>query len=50
MIRNTERILSTPKTKYSYREIPISKQLFEALSIVKKIPFSLRSRVHLSMP
>lgn len=35
-LRTTERILSSPKTKYSYREIPISKQLFEALSIVKK--------------
>ena len=35
-LRTTERILSSPKTKYSYREIPISKQLFEVLSIVKK--------------
>lgn len=34
--RVTERILSSPKTKNSYREIPISKLLFEALRSVKK--------------
>ena len=34
--RATERVLSTPKTKHSFREIPISKLLFEALSVVKK--------------
>lgn len=32
----TERVFTTPKTKYSFREIPISKLLFEALSTVKK--------------
>lgn len=32
----TERILSTPKTKHSFREIPLSKFLFEALCLVKR--------------
>lgn len=32
----TEQFFSTPKTKHSFREIPISKLLFEALSMVKK--------------
>lgn len=32
----TEQITSTPKTKHSFREIPMSKLLFEALSTVKK--------------
>lgn len=35
-LRATEVILSSPKTKYSFREVPISQQLFGALSIVKK--------------
>lgn len=35
-LRATEFVLSTPKTKHSFREIPISKQLFEALRVVKK--------------
>lgn len=34
--RVTERILSSPKTKNSYREIPISKLLFGVLKSVKK--------------
>lgn len=33
---STERIVSSPKTKHSFREIPISKPLFVALSYVKK--------------
>lgn len=32
----TEQVFSTPKTKHSFREIPMSKHLFEALCIVKK--------------
>ncbi len=32
----TEQIFSTPKTKHSFREIPMSKLLFDALNIVKK--------------
>ena len=35
-LKSTERILSSPKTKNSYREIPISKQLFQALKTVRK--------------
>ena len=35
-LRATERVFSTPKTKHSFREIPISKLLFDALSCVKK--------------
>lgn len=35
-LRSTECVFSTPKTKHSFREIPISKLLFDALSYVKK--------------
>ena len=35
-LKSTERILSSPKTRNSSREIPISKQLFLALKAVKK--------------
>lgn len=35
-LKSTERIHSSPKTKNSYREIPISKQLFQALKTVRK--------------
>ncbi len=35
-LKATERVFSTPKTKHSFREIPISKLLFDALSCVKK--------------
>ena len=35
-LNTTERINSSPKTKNSYREIPISKQLFQSLRTVKK--------------
>lgn len=35
-LRATERIISEPKTQHSFREIPISVLLFEALSAVKK--------------
>lgn len=35
-LRATEHVFSTPKTKHSFREIPISKLLFDALSCVKK--------------
>lgn len=39
--KSTERILSSPKTKNSCREIPISKQLFQALKTVRKLSQSL---------
>ncbi|KGL51691.1 integrase [Porphyromonas canoris] len=32
----TEQVFSTPKTKHSFREIPMSRHLFEALCILKK--------------
>uniref|UniRef100_A0AB33JBZ9 Site-specific integrase n=1 Tax=Prevotella sp. GTC17260 TaxID=3236796 RepID=A0AB33JBZ9_9BACT len=35
-LKATERVFSTPKTKHSFREIPISKLLFDALSYIKK--------------
>lgn len=35
--KSTERIHSSPKTKNSCREIPISKQLFQALKTVRKL-------------
>uniref|UniRef100_A0AB33JL80 Site-specific integrase n=1 Tax=Prevotella sp. GTC17262 TaxID=3236797 RepID=A0AB33JL80_9BACT len=35
-LKTTERVFSTPKTKHSFREIPISKLLFDALSYIKK--------------
>lgn len=35
--KSTERIHSSPKTKNSYREIPISRQLFQALRTVRKL-------------
>lgn len=35
-LKSTEKIYSTPKTKNSCREIPISKQLFQALKSVKR--------------
>lgn len=35
-LKSTERIRSSPKTKNSCREIPISKQLFQALKTVRK--------------
>lgn len=34
--KSTKRVFSTPKTRHSLREIPISKSLFDALSCVKK--------------
>ena len=40
-MKSTEKILSTPKTKNSFREIPISKQLLKSLKIVKKVSPSL---------
>ena len=40
-LKSTEKIDSSPKTKNSYREIPISKQLFQALKIVNKESNSL---------
>ncbi len=40
-LKSTEKILSTPKTKKSSREIPISKQLLKSLKIVKKVSPSL---------
>ena len=35
-LKSTERVHSSPKTKNSYREIPISKQLLQALKMVRK--------------
>ncbi len=35
-LKSTERVNSSPKTKKSYREIPISRQLFQALKTVKR--------------
>lgn len=35
-LKSTERVHSSPKTKNSCREIPISKQLFQALKMVRK--------------
>ena len=35
-LKTTERIHTSPKTKNSYREIPISKQLFQSLKTVRK--------------
>ena len=40
-IKSTERISSSPKTRNSYREIPISKQLLHPLKTVKQISSSL---------
>ena len=39
-LKSTEKIDSSPKTKNSYREIPISKQLLKAMRIVKKLSSS----------
>lgn len=39
-LKSTEKILSSPKTKNSCREIPISKQLYQCLKAVKKISTS----------
>lgn len=36
-VKASERVLSSPKTKHSFREIPISKQLYAALCRVKKV-------------
>ena len=38
--KSTERIYASPKTKNSYREIPISKQLIQPLRAIKKISLS----------
>lgn len=49
----TERVFSTPKTKNSFREIPISKSLFEVLSIVKKqstTPYVVGTSVYATDP
>ena len=39
-LKSTEKIQSSPKTRNSYREIPISKQLFQCLRTVKKASVS----------
>jgi len=39
-LKSTEKISSSPKTKSSCREIPISRQLLQSLNIVKKISLS----------
>lgn len=39
-LKSTEKIQSSPKTKNSCREIPISKQLFQCLKTVKKVSSS----------
>lgn len=36
-LKCTQRVCSSPKTKNSYREIPISKQLLQCLKMVKRI-------------
>lgn len=39
-LKSTEKISSSPKTKSSCREIPISRQLLQSLNIVKKLSLS----------
>lgn len=39
-LKSTEKISSSPKTKSSCREIPISRQLLQSLKVVKKISLS----------
>lgn len=52
-LKLTEKISSSPKTKNSYREIPISRQLFQSLKTVKKIslsPFVVGTSEHSKEP
>ena len=49
----TERVFSTPKTKYSFREIPISKLLFESLCVTKRMsssPFVVGTTIYATDP
>ena len=49
----TERVFSTPKTKHSFREIPISKLLFEALCVTKRMsssPFVVGTTIYATDP
>lgn len=39
-LKSTERVCSSPKTKNSFREVPISKQLLEPLKAVRKMSIS----------
>ena len=51
--KTTERIHSSPKTKNSCREIPISKQLFQALKVVRKqsqAPYVVGTSIHSKEP
>lgn len=51
--KSTENIVSSPKTKNSYREIPISKQLFSPLKIVRKeslSPYVVGTSTHSKEP
>jgi len=52
-LKSTEKIYSTPKTKNSYREIPISKQLLQSLKEVRKTsssPFVIGVSIHSKEP
>ena len=52
-LKLTEKIYSSPKTQNSYREIPISKQLFQSLKVVRKIsnsPFVVGLSTHSKEP
>ena len=52
-LKSTEKIQSSPKTKNSYREIPISKLLFQCLKTVKKAsgsPFVVGTSEHSKEP
>lgn len=52
-LRATERVFSTPKTKHSFREIPISKLLFESLCVTKRMsssPFVVGTTIYATDP
>jgi integrase len=52
-LKSTEKISSSPKTKSSCREIPISRQLLQSLNIVKKIspsPYVVGTSEHSKEP
>ena len=52
-LKSTEKIHSSPKTRNSCREIPISKQLFQCLKTVKKVsvsPFVVGASEHSKEP
>lgn len=52
-LKSTEKIHSSPKTRNSYRDIPISKHLFQCLKTVKKVsasPYVVGSSEHSKEP